>query len=226
MKTNLLVSMLSIVGLASLSALGDEPARPKFNVKIQDDKAVVVEVDGSGAVDPTQRIRLQSPGNFQIQINTMQGQILQLSHFPNFMINGRFTMPGNGGRLDRPVALGKTPNGKTRVGFSTHWSVDNSLQITQTLEVVPAKAKKPGEKRLMNTVMVNYLLENKGTQSQNVGVRTYMDTYVIDNDGCMFAAPTIPNKVLDGMILEGKTLPPSCKCYSAPISRTPCLCRI
>ena len=55
--------------------------------------------------------------------------------------------------------------------------------------------------------IITYTIENKGTTTQTVGARVCMDTYVIDNDGCLFAAPTHPKTVLDGIELKDKTLP-------------------
>jgi hypothetical protein len=85
------------------------------------------------------------------------------------------------------------------------------------MELHPSKAKKAGTKRLLNNVLITYLVENKGNQNATFGLRTYMDTYVIDNDGCQFAAPvTHPKRILDGMVLEGKTLPPYVQILQRP----------
>ena len=92
----------------------------------------------------------------------------------------------------------------------------DDLRITQTLELHPTKAKKPGEKRLMNTVLITYAIENKSPRPQSVGARVCMDTFVIDNDGCLFAAPTHPKKVLDGVVLKDKTLPPFVQMLQRP----------
>src|SRR6266542_2996729 len=76
-------------GLTSLSAQTGEPTRPKYNVKITDDKTIVVDIENSGPVDPTRRINFSAQGNnFFMQINTIRGETLHLSHFPTFLING------------------------------------------------------------------------------------------------------------------------------------------
>jgi hypothetical protein len=222
MKTKLLALML-LFGAGSLYAFPQETAKPKFDVKIQDDKAVFVDVEASGGIDPTQRINFNmNNGNFLINITTKDNQLLHLSHFPSFMINNQFIQQaGMGGQfVDTGKRLPKTPGGKVRNGYSSTW-IFNGLHITQIVELVPAKAKKPGEKRWMNTVMVAYHIENKGKQPLSFGLRNYMDTYVISNDGCMFAAPTVPNKILDGMVLEGKTLPPYLQMLQNPDLKNP-----
>ena len=197
-------------GLASLPGQTGESTKPKFSVKFEDLKTVFVDIGDSGPVDPTKRINFSGqPNNFFIQINTIRGETLHLSHFPTFMINGRAVQAGNGGRFEVSNApLPKSPGGKARVGTMSVWAIDN-LRITQSLELHPSKAKAAGEKRISNNVLVTHTIENKGAQPATVGMRIYMDTYVINNDGCLFASPvTHPGKILDGMILQDKTLPP------------------
>ena len=223
MKTKLWFGVAFILGAGSLGAFQDETkSSAKFGVKIRDEKAVVVNIEGGGAIDPTQRIGFMAQGNFFVNVNTLQGQPLHLSHFPNFLIDGRFMAPGNGGRFENVNApLPKTASGKARLGSMSTWVVDNNFRITQSVELIPSKSKKPGDKRLMDTVLVSYHLDNKGPQTHTVGVRVYMDTYVIDNDGCMFAAPTFPKRIIDGMVLQEKTLPPYLQMLQRPDLNNP-----
>lgn len=223
MNTKLLGVSVILFAVALLPAPAQGPAKPKYTVKIADDKEVVVNLEDSGAVDPTRRINFQSQGQqFFINISTMQGQTLHLSHFPSFMIDGQVLMGGNGGRfeaINQPIK--KVAGGKDRVGFYSVW-VMNDLRITQTLELHPSKAKGPGQKRLSDNVLISYAIENKGARSHTIGVRNYMDTYVIDNDGCLYASPvTHPGKILDGMILQEKTLPPYLQMLQRPDLKNP-----
>ena len=216
------VAAAILLGLASLPGSSQEPAKPKYAVKITDEKTVVVNMEDSGAIDPTRRINFSSQGNFFCNVNTIRGETLHLSHFPNFMINGRFMQQALGGRFEVVNArLEKGKGNKVRDGFMTVWLQD-TLRITQTMELHPSKPKKPGEKRLMNNVLITYTVENKGKASQNFGLRVYMDTFVINNDGCMFAAPvTHPGKILDGMVLKDKTLPPYLQMLQVPDLKNP-----
>jgi hypothetical protein len=200
-----MVAVVVFIGLMAMPAPTQE-AKPKFAVKIRDEKTVVVDMEGSGTIDPAKRINFGTQGNFFINMNTMQGQPLHLSHFPMFRINGRTVQPGQGGRFEAAQPLGKGKDGKPRDGFTTVWIIDN-VRITQMIELHPSKAKKPGDKRLMNTLLVTYTIENKGAATVSVAARGCMDTYVVTNDGCLFAAPTHPKKVLDGIVLKDKTLP-------------------
>ena len=221
--------LVQCVGFAVLAAMvatpvqTQEPAKSKYNVKIVDEKAVVVDMEDSGAIDPAKRINFGSQGNFFINITTMQNQILHLSHFPSFMINGQFLpQGGQGGRFESMNApLPKGAGGKARVGSQTVWIL-NDLRVTQTLELHPSKAKAAGQKRLLNTVLITYSFENKSAKPQTIGLRMYMDTYVINNDGCLFAAPvTHPGKILDGVVLEKKTLPPYLQMLQNPDLKNP-----
>ncbi len=48
-----------------------------------------------------------------------------------------------------------------------------------------------------------------------------MDVYIVDNDGALFAATTIPNKVLDGIELKDKTLPDYLQVLQRPDLKNP-----
>jgi hypothetical protein len=224
MNSRHLARLLGVFGALLALVLGSsavhpgEPAKPKYSVKIHDDKTVVVNMDDSGLVDPVQRINFNNPANqgFFANIRTIRNETLHLSHFPQFMINGRVLQGGQGGRFEAVnVKLPKGANGKQRTGHSTVWLIDN-LRITQTMELYPTKPKAPGQKRLLNTVLITYSIENKAASAQTVGVRGCMDTFVINNDGCLFAAPTKPNEILDGVVLKDKTLPPYVEMLQIP----------
>ncbi len=227
MMTNLLriSAAITLFAFMSLQVQAQEPAKPKFSVKITDEKAVVAEVEDTGAIDPVKRIHFSAQGNLYVNVTTIRNEPLHLSHFPSFMINGQVHSPfnpGGGGRIEIANApLPKGPSGKPRDGNMTVW-VNGDVRITQTMELHPSKAKAAGQKRLMNNVLLTYTVENKGMKSHQVGVRVYMDTYVINNDGCLFAAPvTHPDKILDGMTLEGKTLPPYLQMLQVPNLKAP-----
>jgi hypothetical protein len=192
-----------VLGVVTLG-MGQEP-RPKVLVKITDEKPTVVEP--VLPIDPTQRIQYQPQGNLSLRISNSMGRNLHLSHYTVLQVDGQFIFPGNGGQFEvNNGPLSKTPGGKARLGFMSVWKL-NDLRITMTAEVVPTRPPKNGTKRLLNSVLVRYQVENKGKQSHKVGVRPYFDTYIIDNDGALFAAPNFPKKILDGIELKDKQLP-------------------
>ncbi len=223
-KSNYFVPfVIAVFAFGSFSTHGGETPKSKFKSTVKDEKAVVVDMSDSGAIDPTPRIRYQSQGNFYITVNTMQMQMLHLSHFPSVLINGRFIQQaGAGGRFEFLNApLPKGPGGKQRNGQMSSWLIDD-VRIVQTVELHPSKAKAPGQKRNLDTVLITYTIENKGKNAVPFGMRVYMDTYVIDNDGCMYASPTThKGKILDGMILQEKTLPSYLQMLQRPDLQNP-----
>src|SRR4029077_5787769 len=139
-------------------------------------------------IDPVQRIRYQPSGNLSVQISEEGGRNLHLSHYPTLNIDGQVFNPFNpqGFRLEvNNAPLSKTPGGRDRKGFMSA-GVQGDMRITLTAEVVPTKPAAQAQKRRLDSVLVRYLLENKGKQSHKVGLRAYIDTYIIDNDGALF----------------------------------------
>ena len=182
------ILLACLLGCLPWGRADDRPRGPVV-VKIQDDKPTVIESGSTGPLDPVQRIRImpqmpQQPLN--INISGEQGQTLQLSHFPAFNIDGQFVSPLNalgGGRIEMLNGkLPKTPTGKDRVGYMTVY-VRGDLRLTLTVEATPTKPPGPGQKRQLDAVLIRYVMENKGTQNHKLGLRVYMDTYIVDNDG-------------------------------------------
>jgi hypothetical protein len=50
-------------------------------------------------------------------------------------------------------------------------------------------------------------VDNKDGKPHTVGIRIFMDVFIVDNDGALFAAPNQPNKILNGVELKGKQVP-------------------
>src|SRR5260370_1118319 len=53
------------------------------------------------------------------------------------------------------------------------------------------------------------------------GLRIFMDVLIVNNDGALFAAPTMPGKVLDGVELKGKTIPDYLQFLQQPDLKNP-----
>jgi hypothetical protein len=208
----------AIISLAAVAHAGDSPSS-KVKVTIQDEKPVVVEA--ALPIDPTPRVRYSASG-LSAQIRTEQNQNLHLSHFPMLNIDGRAMQPGQmGGRFEKNNAfLPNTPGGRKRQGFQTVFVIDD-LRITLTAELAPTKAAGPGQKRELGTVVQRYLVENIGKTPHKFGLKAYFDTYIVTNDGALFAAPTMPGKILDGVELKDKTLPDYVQCLQQPDLKNP-----
>jgi hypothetical protein len=210
---------LAAVACLALTVGADEPAKSPVKVTIEDDKAVIVET--ALPIDPTPRIRYAASG-LGAQITDEQGRQLHLSHFPIIKIDEQVMQVGaRGGKFERiNQTLPKTAGDKQRQGFQAVFMQDE-LRITLTAELTPTKPAAGNKKREMGALLMRYLVENVGKQPRKFGLKAYMDVYIITNDGALFAAPTFPNKILDGIELKDKTLPDYVQCLEQPDLRNP-----
>lgn len=189
-----------------------------FEITIREEKSV--KVLPALPVDPTPRIRY-NPGNLSVMVRTLQNQSLHLSHYPVFHIDGQIVPQGAGGRFERAnQKLGPDRNGKAREGYTTVF-VRPDVRITMVAELVPSRAGSSAKKRQMDTMLLRYEVENLGKTPVKFGMRTYMDCYVVTNDGPLFAAPTLPGKLLDGIVLKDKTLPDYVQILQQPNLKNP-----
>jgi hypothetical protein len=226
MTTNICLRRV-LIGLAPLVATAclavsigaDEPGKAPVKVTIEDEKTVVVET--ALPIDPTPRIRY-TPSGLGAQITDEQGRQLHLSHFPIIKIDEQVSQVGaRGGRFEKiNQMLPKTAGGKARQGFQAVFTQDD-LRITLTAELAPTKSVAGSKKREMGTLLMRYLVENVGKQPRKFGLKAYIDIYIITNDGALFAAPTFPNKILDGIELKDKTLPDYVQCLQQPDLKNP-----
>jgi hypothetical protein len=182
-------------------------------VTVRDDQPVVVEP--VAPLDPVRRIQYSAQG-LAVTVRSERNETLHLSHFPTLNIEGRIYPQGQGGRVEfanRPLPRGKGL--KDREGF-TSASTFGDIRVTATVTVIPTKPATRGAKRQLDAVLIQYTLENTGNQPRKAGLRAYMDTYVVNNDGCLFAAPTVPKRILNGTVLKGKLLPPYVQLLQVP----------
>jgi len=90
--------------------------------------------------------------------------------------------------------------------------VADRIHVTQTLEIIASRPRgssgtAPAPARL-DTCRISYLLHNRDDRPHRVDYRTSIDILVGNNDGALYASPsTHPGQILNGVILEGKTLP-------------------
>jgi hypothetical protein len=226
------LSLVTLAVVAAATALPgsaqERSASPQVKVTIRDEKPVVVDPDsspsaidsGSLPVDPKRRIQYNANG-FVANIRSEDNQTLHLSHFPSFMVDAQLYQQGQGGQalyFNKQLPKDKGPS--SREGFVSAYKYGD-IQVTVTISLVPTKPPKGASKRSLDSVLTHYLVENKGQKPHKFGLRMYMDTFVIDNDGCLFAAPTMKDKVLNGVELKGKTLPPYVQLLQRPDLKNP-----
>jgi hypothetical protein len=196
-----------------------QPEARRVKVTIADEKPVVIEA--ALPVDPTPRIRYTA-SNIGAQVRDEQNRTLHLSHFPILNIDGRIMQPGAmGGRFEKSnQPLPPTAGGKKRQGFTSSF-VFEDIRVTLTAELAPTKATAGNAKRELGSLIYRYSAENIGKVPRKFGLKVYMDVYVISNDGALFAAPTMPGKVLDGVELKEKTLPDYVQLLQMPNLKNP-----
>jgi hypothetical protein len=219
---------LFIVGLvlAALALAGTSFSQEKttgaVKVTIRDEKPVIVEQ--VLPVDPQRRINYQ-PSGLSVMVRGENNETLHLSHFPSLLIDGQFYQAGFGMNVGKiqydNKPLPNTKTGKKRDGFTSCHVYANDIKVTATITLEATKPQGNNKKRLRDAMLIHYVIENTGTKAKKVGLRAYMDTFIVDNDGCLFAAPTEPNKVLDGVELKDKKLPPYVQLLQRPDLKAP-----
>ena len=217
--------LLSAVGLAALAAgsfaLADPPRGP-VRVTVKEGRIATAEATPSVDANPRIVCQFASPSHFGL---TLEGRRICCS--PNGSIWSAMRVDGaqifqagvNAGRVVQPNQppreLPPGPGGRKRVGYASTWGVNN-LHVTQLIEIVPGKPTAKGtdpDKRKLDTARITYLVENKDTRPHTVEYRVSIDMLVGNNDGALYAAPaTQPGSILNGVALEGKTLPPYLWC--------------
>jgi hypothetical protein len=187
-----------LIALAELVGAMQEPAKPPVTVKFHEPKTDMA-AEASAPIDPTVRVQIQNTGGMAFGLNADgirltfgSGSIRTM-----FKIDKQTIFPN----APPPMPLlAKTPQGKVRHGFTSGYS-HGKLSITHEIEAVPTRPAKSGEKRRLDAVLVRYLIENKDTAPHTIAARVRIDTHC-NNDGALFAAPTFPKKILDGMEMK------------------------
>jgi hypothetical protein len=204
-----------VILLVYIFVASAQDATPKYKVTIKDGRAVIGEP--VLPIDPTQRIRPQftDMNSFGLCVENKritcseQGSIWQ-----SIMVDGNISNPfiefGGLRKQQFPAPLPPLPSGRKRLGTHSSWTHEK-IQITQVIEIVPSKPStkaKPDQKRLLDTCRISYILENKDNRAHKVAFKTSIDILIVNNDGALYASPTTePGKVLNGVRLEGKSLP-------------------
>jgi hypothetical protein len=205
---------------AALSTVGAGPGGSAVKVTIEDDKPVVVEA--ALPVDPRPRVRYTPSTKMNLRIRDEQNRTLHLSHYPVLKIDDRVLRTSTLGiRFEKNnLAFSKKAAGRLRQGHESVL-VHEDLRVTMTSEVAVSRPAPGSNQRSLGTVLIRYSVENIGKQPRTFGLRAYIDMYIVNNDGALFAAPTMPGKVLDGVELKGKTLPDYVQCLQMPNVKTP-----
>jgi hypothetical protein len=213
----LLVAFFGLV----MACFSQEPvAKPRVKVTIQDEKPTVVET--VVPVAPQQHAVVTGQPNFMLNLR-VDGKTMHLGVIQTVLkFDGRLHQQGNfpGRMLVQNQPLPRGENKKNRIGFMSLYE-QNKVQISQMVEVIPTKAPKGVAKRRLDAMLVKYQIENKDTQPHQVGVKVWMDVFLVNNDGALFAAPNKPGKILDGVELKDSDVPDYLQVLQVPNLKNP-----
>jgi hypothetical protein len=201
-----LLLTLTLLGLLVRDVLSRSgrhiPSRPGTTVHIEGDKG-----DGSGdtvaevAVDPTPRVLYQYGSNLRFGLET-KGQGVGNGKQLTFSRDGESNTTVvriDGQAVEFGVAPGtvlSTPSVPSyRPGESLRskavWSWNN-VQVTQALDLVPGRQPADVDgtpKRLLDTCLIGYQIQNLDDQAHRVGIRVLIDTLIGSHDGVPFMVP-------------------------------------
>jgi len=224
-KSGFLLVGFLVLGFGMLAQAQEHSGPVKVFVK--DGK--VVSAAPELAVDPTIAISIGHGGGFRWGL-TVDGKRItcspQGSIWLQAKIDGAEVNIGDDGRIFAiaPMLNPKMAGGKKPKALVATWN-SGTLHFTQSLEIVPGRPVVklgPGAKRRLDTCLCRYVVENKGTTEKLVELRTGVDILVGNNDGALFAAPTLfPGKLLDGVLLQGKTMPDFVQVMEQPDPKNP-----
>jgi hypothetical protein len=227
MKSPLPVSLWGALLCLSAGAICLAQEGPRFQVLIKDGSTATTEMQLP--IDPVVRIQAQNMNvNNSIYFGlTVDGKRItcspQGSIWTGTWVDGNMQNPVINNGVMAIIPLPKSPTGKERRGFMGSWTT-NDIKFTQTIEIVPSKPveKIANAKRKLDTVRISYLAENKGQKAREVAVRTNIDILVNNNDGALYLSPTTePGKILNGIALEGKSLPHFLQVVENPDPKNP-----
>jgi hypothetical protein len=211
----LLLLVLAAAGIVARDANSEPKPPPQVTERpkeVAKDEPVFIP-----PVDPDPRIEARFNGKMSFGVLMLQaGDPKKLTYsedgFTNntvLRIDGLERLFGDhpeGRWVEKPDPPGKVPDGNNRRQRCVYRFADQKIKVTQIVEIIPSYQAVevplfPGldvprqPRRLLNTCLIRYLLENEETDAgkppRKVGLRFLLDTFIGANDGVPF---TIPGK--------------------------------
>jgi predicted secreted protein len=182
------------------------PVKPlPVKVEIRDEPDMPSFIAPNAEVDPKPRVLCRFGPLMRFGITAVEtGKLLTYAFDGNtnqtmLRVNGETgEFGGPAGRfVERDFRLPPEPSRKAFGGSRSVW-VSGKMQYTQLIELVPNKQPTTASgksKFLIDTVRVQYIIENKDMRPMNVGLRCQVDTLIGGNDGVPFAIPGLSGMV-------------------------------
>lgn len=120
-------------------------------------------------------------------------------------VEGGYLLPGrwNGhwkvkqeelGSVKSTVGWDRKEQQRKRPGRRSIWVFDPNIEVSQTVEIIPGP-----QSRVLDTMLVTYVIVNNDDKDHEIGVRFLMDTFIGSNDGVPFTIPG-KNELCDTMM--------------------------
>jgi hypothetical protein len=166
------------------------------------------------AIDPDPRIRYDYGPNMRFGVSLLKDQAGKPTQkLLTFAANGRTNTTvvkvdgkaqefgGITGKwIDKEAKIPPAASGKSRDISKSTWEADK-LRFTQIVQITASKQPvevAPGvSKRLFDTILVRYVIDNKDAKPHTAGLRFQLDTLIGANDGVPFMVPGLPGLVQD-----------------------------
>jgi hypothetical protein len=161
-------------------------------------------------IDPVRRIMVQYSPDTRFGVSTTTGSPddsrddnKKLTYSTNgstnntrLWVDGATPLFGSSvGRLLRPVS--ETSNDRTECAWEY-----NAIHVIQTVEYIAGD-----NSRRIDSVRVDYQLENAGTMERTVGLRVMLDSFIGENDGVPFIVPGREQIVTTPQSFRGEAVP-------------------
>jgi hypothetical protein len=170
----------------------------KVEISGEDTSFVPRQPAGEITVDKKQRVGWQWGPHMEFGITALDSGKL-LTYSPNgatnqtlVRINGQVLTLGAGGMLTERDARSQANVAANTFGSSKTTWVYGKLTVTVVLDLVPSKQPvmlNAKQARLLDTVQVRYIFENKDNKAHTIGLRMMLDTLIGGNDGVPFTVP-------------------------------------
>ena len=219
-RLHLLLSALA--GLAVVlppPGMAQQRTKP-YKIAIVEDQPEVADVV-TPAADPYTRVSFTYRGNMVFDVRA-EGRRIADKVEALFLIDGQAIAPTIQGKLQN---LPEGPYRKYRHGGQTVWK-RGDIQVTMVLEAFSSRPpeSKPSDvnRYQVDTLLVKYVIENLGKAAHKVAARSVIATKIGNsNNGALFAAPTHPNQILNGVQLSGKDFPDYVEVLERPMLKNP-----
>ncbi|MBV9125244.1 MAG: hypothetical protein JO112_17955 [Planctomycetes bacterium] len=125
--------------------------------------------------------------------------------------------PGDWANDGKGHSLQKVPLPSPRRGWMSTWNYPiEKVLVRQTVEIIPNE-----QTHLLDTCLVDYLIENHDTSAHQVGLRVLMDTFIGSNDGVPFAIPGQPGLLTTMKVFDQKDIPDYIEALERPDLKDP-----